>query len=205
MDIDTTAALADVRRGLTSTTRNGASVRLLSVRRRYAAEPAEVWSALTEPDRIGRWIAPVTGDLEVGGRYQLENQAGGTVEACEPPSRLSVTWEFGGHVSWVDVTLTPDDGGTQLLLEHSAPTAEDHWLEYGPGAVGLGWEAALMGLAGHLGAPEAPRPAPEELPDLTEFFRTAGTAWGEVAIGAGEDPRLARAAAERCVAAYTVA
>src|SRR4051794_25246916 len=150
MDLDMNGALADVQRGLTSTTRDGAQVRLLWVERRYAAEPWEVWSALTEPDRVARWIAPVSGDLVVGGHYQLEDQAGGTVELCQPPGRLSLTWEFGGHVSWVDVTLAPDDGGTRLRLEHSAPSAEDHWAQYGPGAVGLGWEAALMGLAGHL-------------------------------------------------------
>ena len=203
MNIDISVALTDVRRGLITTTRDGATVRLLTVERHYDAATSEVWSALTEPDRIGRWIAPVTGDLEVGGTYQLENHAGGTVLACEPPSRLSVTWEYAGHVGWVDVSLTPEDGGTLLLLEHSAPSAEDHWAEFGPGAVGIGWEAMLMGIAAHLETPGAPLPGPDELPDLRDFFAASGTAWGDVAAAAGEDPDWARVSAERCVAAYT--
>jgi hypothetical protein len=52
----------------------------------------------------------------------LEGNAGGAIERREPPSRLSVTWEYGGKVSWVDLSrsaegeeITPgaDRGKTQ--------------------------------------------------------------------------------------------
>ena len=61
---------------------------------------------------------------------------------------------------------------------------------------------ALWGLSLHLSAPTAQRPAPDELPDLREYFEGSGTAWGEAAVAGGADPEWARAAALRCVAAY---
>ena len=51
----------------------------------YAAPIDDVWDACTNPVRIPRWFLPVTGDLRPGGRYQLEGNASGTVERCDPP------------------------------------------------------------------------------------------------------------------------
>ena len=39
----------------------------------------EVWDALTDPDRIRRWMMPITGELKVGGSFQLEGNAGGEI------------------------------------------------------------------------------------------------------------------------------
>jgi uncharacterized protein YndB with AHSA1/START domain len=196
MDIDISAELASTSRSVTGTD--------LRLTRQYAAAPDEVWSALTEADRIQRWLAPVSGDLELGGRYQVEGNAGGEITSCDPPRSFAATWEFGGHVGRIVVTLVPTvDGGTLLELNHLLPSPPDHWEKFGPGAVGIGWEAALMGLSLHLADPDAARPAPDELPPLDDFFRGAGTAWGEAAVAAGADPAWARASAGRCVSAYT--
>ena len=65
--------------------------RTVTIRRTYAADQADVWDACTNPDRIPRWFLPVTGDLQVGGRYQLEGNAGGTVETCDPPDGFTAT------------------------------------------------------------------------------------------------------------------
>ncbi|MDX6371820.1 MAG: hypothetical protein QOD98_808 [Nocardioidaceae bacterium] len=196
MEIDTKAELAAVEREVTGTD--------LRLTRRYAEGPDEVWSALTEADRIGRWLAPVTGDLTLGGRYQVEGNAGGEITDCDPPRSFAATWEFGGHVGRIVVTLGDSEGGGTLLeLVHHLPSPPDHWEEFGPGAVGIGWEMGLMGLGLHLADPAAPRPAPEELPDLTGMMRDCGDAWGRAAVDGGADPEWARASADRCVAAYT--
>ena len=85
------------------------------------------------------------------GRPRFHGNAGGEITRCEPPRLLSVTWEFGGGVSWLTVTLADDPaGGTQLELEHLAPLESDHSDRFGPGAVGVGWDLALVGLARHL-------------------------------------------------------
>jgi len=196
MDIDTNAELVAVGREVTGTD--------LRLTRHYAEPPEQVWSALTVAERIERWLAPVTGDLVLGGRYQVEGNAGGEITACDPPRTFAATWEFGGHVGRIVVTLHPaESGGTVLELVHHLPSPPDHWEEFGPGAVGIGWELALIGLVRHLADPAAPRPTPEELPDLTGMMRGAGAAWGRAATDGGADPDWAKASADRCVAAYT--
>jgi uncharacterized protein YndB with AHSA1/START domain len=198
--------LATVGRAITDTVRDGVAMRRLSATRLYPAPPADVWDALTDPARIPRWLMPVSGDLRLGGRYQLEGNAGGEVLVCEPAARLSVTWEYGGHVSWVEVLLHESDGATLLELHHDDPLAPET-LAFGPGAVGIGWELMLMGLAGHLspGTAIAPSEAPAWLgsADGVTFVTASNVAWRDVAITAGDDPREAGAAAERCLAAWT--
>ncbi len=164
-----------------------------------------MWDALTDADRIPRWFLPISGDLRLGGRYQLEGNAGGTITTCEPPEHLAVTWEFGGGTTWVDVRLTAgaDPGSTVLRLEHIAPVdGLDQWDEFGPGAVGVGWDLTLWGLATHLVTGE---PVTPELGDPTalEMMRHSSDAWGRAAIAAGAPVDVAEAAAARTTAAYT--
>ena len=106
--------------------------------------------ALTNPERIPRWFLPVSGDLRLGGRYQLEGNAGGEITACDPPHHLALTWEFGGEVTSVDVRLAEEPGGgTRLRLEHAGHVDDERWAEFGPGAVGVGWDLGLLGLDQH--------------------------------------------------------
>ena len=146
------AAVDSVRRELQDATRDGKPARTVVAERRYPTSADDVWDALTNPDRIPRWLMPISGDLRLGGHYQLEGNAGGTITTCEPPEHLAVTWEYDGAVSWVDVYLTPSDAETTLRLEHLALVEDfdDKWDEFGPGAVGLGWDLALLGLDEHV-------------------------------------------------------
>jgi uncharacterized protein YndB with AHSA1/START domain len=178
---------------------------VVELRRTYAAPPDAVWDACTNPERIPRWFLPLSGDLRPGGRYQLEGNAGGDILECDAPGRLRITWEFGGGMSWVDLTLTAEDAGTRLRLDHSIPLDDVPVGEYGPGAVGIGWELSLLGLAQHFDDPTAVLRELEanQPPALLEFMTASGRAWGVADAAAGTDPEEARAAAERCVAAYT--
>lgn len=124
--------------------RTGETVTVL-MHRAYRAEPAEVWDALTDPERMRRWLMPVSGDLKVGGSFQLEGNAGGEILECDPPKRFKVT--FGGSDSLLEVRLLPRaDSSTELELEHSMGGAP---APGGSGAlwVGPGWDGALLGLA----------------------------------------------------------
>jgi hypothetical protein len=110
-------------------------------------------------------------------------------------------------LSWVTVTLTPDADGTTLELLHEAHVDPDLWNTYGPGAVGIGWDLALMGLGLHIDTGEpVDREAGMNFP-LTpaglEFVRGAATGWADAAIGDGDEPEAARAAAEQSVGFYT--
>ena len=66
-----------------------------------------MWDACTNPERIPRWFLPVTGDLKVGGRYQLEGNAAGDDRTMRPAHGFDATWEFGGEVSWIELRLSP--------------------------------------------------------------------------------------------------
>ena len=46
--------------------------RMVSLERDFDAPIEEVWDALTNPERIGRWFLPISGDYRLGGSYQLE-------------------------------------------------------------------------------------------------------------------------------------
>src|SRR6476660_7915256 len=55
----------------------------------------DLWSALTDPARLARWLGEVEGDLRLGGTFRARFFASGwegtgRVEACEPPHRLLV-------------------------------------------------------------------------------------------------------------------
>ena len=179
--------------------------------RSYDTTVDDLWEAITTPERLARWFMPVEGDLTLGGRYQLKGNAGGTITRCERPTALDVTWEAMGSTSWVNVRLTPDGSKARFTLEHIAHKdgiGEEHLKQFGPGAVGIGWDLGLFGLERHLLAPAVPRDQQWVETWLVSsdgkgFMRASGNAWGEAHAASGEDPDEARAKAERTIAAYT--
>ena len=138
----------------------------------------------------------------------MHGNASGQVTGCEPPRSLALTWEFGGQVSWVHVQLMElSDGGTRLQLEHIAHVPDELWNQYGPGAVGVGWDLTMLGLGRYLSTSDAvdPKeaaawPASEEGKD---FVRKSSDEWGRASISAGMDEASARSAASRTTAFYS--
>ncbi len=125
--------IEQVERRVSSTERDGAATKRVILRRSYPAELADVWDALTSAERLPRWFLPVTGDLRLGGRYQFEGNAGGTIEVCRPRELIKATWEYDGETSWVEVRLdTESNGRTMIEIVHEGPV-NDHWRHYGPG------------------------------------------------------------------------
>ena len=104
--------------------------RFVRLQRDYDAPIEDVWDALTNPERIGRWFLPISGDYRLGGRYQFEGNAGGEILACERPHRLKATWVYGEttgdlDASVVEVRLSTVDGGATRLSSstpRSCPT-----------------------------------------------------------------------------------
>src|SRR5262249_55998757 len=93
----------------------GGGSRTVLLRRAFPAPVEDVWDACTTAERIGRWLMPVSGDLRLGGRYQLHGNAGGEVLRCEPPKLLRVTWGMGdGPASEVEVRLSPGEGAETI-------------------------------------------------------------------------------------------
>lgn len=153
-------------------------------RRDYSAPIEDVWDALTDPDRMKRWFLPVSGDLRVGGKFQLEGNAGGEILVCEPPRLLKVT--FGAPNSLVELRLSADgDDDTILELEHTVPI---EMAGSGAGAlyVGPGWDAAFMALDLFLDSRSDVDPlAVPNSPQGREFSKQSVHTWSAVVETSG--------------------
>lgn len=190
--------------------RDGKPVKVAVAARTYDTDVDDLWDALTNAERIPRWFSPVTGDLKLGGRYQVQGNAGGTILRCEPPRLIDITWEFNGGMSWVVLTLAPDGEGARLTLEHVF-RAEDldgeHWRTFGPAAVGVGWDLSFLGLGLHLatGGEKPPEndPAWMATEGAKTFMRDSADAWGEAHVASGEAPETARRMAAATAKFYT--
>ena len=207
MTDSTRTVAAQIEREVRTGFRDGVSTRIAVARRTYPTDRADLWDAVTTVERIPRWFLPIEGDLRVGGHYQLQGNAGGTVERCDAPRSFAATWEMGGMMSWLEVTLTTVAEGTTLELVHESAVDPEMWGEYGPSAVGIGWDSGLLGLGMHLasGEPVDPELAATYLltPEGLAFARESAAGWADAAIADGDDPAQAREAAERTVLAYT--
>lgn len=197
-----------VRRQVGSRTLEAGEARTSTITQTYEAAIDDVWDACTNPERIPRWFLPVSGDLKVNGKYQLEGNAGGVIEQCEPPHRFAATWEYGGDVSWIELRLISESTeSTRLELDHVAHVDDENWAEYGPGATGIGWELALLGLSTHLTSGETVDPSQamawSASDDGKRFITLSSQRWCAASIQGGTDADEATAAADRVTAFYT--
>lgn len=187
---------------------DGKPARVLVATRVYDGSIDDVWSALTDPERLARWFSPVSGELRVGGHYQVEGNASGEITACDPPHRFDLTWGMHGGVSWVTVKLTKIDADTtKLELEHAAHLDDDLWDRFGPGAAGVGWELGLLGLALFLEGALSPEKSERDAWPLTPvgkaFVQGSSDGWAQASIASGTTAAAANAAAGRTTAFYT--
>jgi uncharacterized protein YndB with AHSA1/START domain len=208
MNIDVLRYIGAVTREIGSREQEGRPARVLVATCSYDTTMEDLWDAITNADRIPRWFLPVSGDLRLGGSYQLQGNAGGEITACEPPRSFALTWGMHGQVSWVNVQLTQlADGGTSLRLEHIAHVPDDLWNQFGPGAVGVGWDLTLMGLGRLLSTSASVDPKEAATwpttPEGKDFVGRSSDAWGQASISSGTDEASARTAAGRTTAFYT--
>src|SRR6266496_1235261 len=84
----------------------------------FPASPAEVWEALTEPERLEEWFATeVELDAEVGGegvfRWGDGEERHAVVRELDEERRLVLDWDDAGRVV---IELEEVDGGTHLHI-----------------------------------------------------------------------------------------
>ncbi len=209
--IDIIREIEAVRREVGTARTSAGEARVVRLVRTYDATIEDVWDAVTSPERISRWFLPISGDLHVGGRYQLTGNAGGEVLSCEPPNRFRVTWEYGeaagtADASVLEVRLTAmPEGTTTLELEHTAVVPDEMWAQFGPGAVGVGWDGGLLGLSLHLRGGSVGDPVAWQLSEEgREFSTRSSVAWGAANEAAGAEPAAAAEAVANTTAFYTV-
>jgi uncharacterized protein YndB with AHSA1/START domain len=112
--------------------------------RTFNAPIEDVWAAVTEPERLARWIGTWTGDPASGNvqfrmLFEGEEHAGESMEirVCEPPHRLHLTSRVGDEVWLLELDLTYADGVTELTFIQPGVTQEQ------VGSVGPGWDYYL--------------------------------------------------------------
>jgi uncharacterized protein YndB with AHSA1/START domain len=131
---------------------------------RYDTDIADLWEALTDPERLRRWYGVVEGDLRPGGQFRTYIAAAdiegiGRVEACEPPRRLLLTtretdesYQRGQGVppydQAIEATLTSDGDQTTLVIEVRGMPL-DKIAFYG-----AGWQIHAENLAGYIAGRE---------------------------------------------------
>lgn len=213
--VDVAEKIGAVTRALRTDDVDGEPHHVQTLGRELRSDLADVWQAITTPERIARWFLPITGDLRPGGHYQLEGNAGGTVEECQPPvaggdtALLRVTW--GGPTSMLTVRLrSTGTDRTDVELEHSARVAdipEEMWEQYGPYGTGIGWDGAMLGLGLHIESPETAM-TPEEgqtwiaSAEGRAFNHASAAAWTDADIANGTEPRNARRRASATARLY---
>src|SRR4051812_38840050 len=105
---------------------------------RFDTRVDDLWSALTDPRRLGQWLGEVDGDLRQGGTFRARYFASGwegsvRVAACEPPRRMQLLTTSPDEPNGViEVTLSGDGGPTLLVVEDRGLPLE-HIAAYGAG------------------------------------------------------------------------
>lgn len=197
-----------VRRTVGDRTLEEGEVRVVTISRSYPIDAGDLWDVCTNAERLPRWFAPVSGGLRLGGSFSIEGNAGGTILTCEPPTGFTATWECAGmNPSWIELTIIAEgEVQSRVELSHIVPV-DDHWEQFGPGAVGVGWDLALLGLAVYLGSGEAVDREFAATFHLSDDGRTyisqSSDAWREAGIVGGADPAWSTLAAERTAAVFS--
>jgi uncharacterized protein YndB with AHSA1/START domain len=115
----------------------------------YATDIADLWSAITEPDRLARWIATVEGDLRVGATVQTHFtstwEGPGRIDVCDAPTHLVVTMEPGtDDEAVIEAVLTAEGERTRLVVEERGLPLDVLYKH------GAGWQAHIEDLGRHL-------------------------------------------------------
>ncbi len=115
----------------------------------YDTNIDDLWSALTDPGRLARWIAEVKGDISLGGhihaRFTSAWDGPGRIDVCQAPNRLTVTLSPGmPDETVIDATLVSEHDKTRLVIEERGIPLDE--LAYH----GAGWQAHVEDLTAHI-------------------------------------------------------
>jgi uncharacterized protein YndB with AHSA1/START domain len=135
--------------------RSADGVGVIRIEDRFDTGIDELWSALTDPQRLACWYGEVEGELRVGGGFRAHLHASGwegtgRVEECEPPRRFRVVSKDPDepNENSDEVTLTGDGDQTILVVEQGGLPLEPLW------AYGAGLQIHVEDLAAHIAGRE---------------------------------------------------
>jgi len=162
----------ETRRGMVTTEDDGRQ--RLEFRRSWPDPIEDVWSALTEPDRLARWIGVYDGERGAGGRgtFAMTHEEGEpvgepmTIVECDPPRRLVIQWGQQDTEGWrVDLDLRTEGGRTVLRFVQVFPAGTDV-VDFA-----MGWHWYLEKLDAEVSGRQAPA-------DWESFVAEVGAGYG---------------------------
>jgi len=116
---------------------------IVRMEERFATDIEDIWSALTDPERLAHWIGEVEGDLRPGGEFRARWvssgwEGTGRIEACEPPQRLLLTMrdakpQPGQPEETVSESTLAADGDQTILVVEERGLPLDLLAAYGAG------------------------------------------------------------------------
>ena len=175
--------------------------------RTYLESARTLWKALTDPEQLAGWFGPIEGDLRNGGEFTLtETGVQGKITLCDHLRSIILDWETNGTPSQVSIAMPAEREGTILTLRHTMDHTT-HWDQYGPAAVGVGWDGALVNLGLFLAGDD--RAHPEQARKFAsskegkDFMKASARLWKEAHTAAGAEDALAEQAARRTAEFYT--
>ena len=120
----------------------------------YDTDIADLWAAVTKPDRLARWIAVVDGDLKVGGSIHATFTSSwdgpGRIDVCEAPHHLLLTMQPGtDEEAVIEARLTEEGRQTRLVVEERGLPLNVLYKH------GAGWQAHIEDLARSLRGEES--------------------------------------------------
>lgn len=140
--------------------------------RTYAAPVEDVWSALTEADRVARWYGRWTGDPTTGTVEVVMTAEDDpapetvTIVTCQPPSLLVVDMPSPDGTWRVSVALEAGDGDTRLRFVQRL--AEP----YDASDIGPGWHFYLDRFGCEVAGRDAVGTWDHDYPSLSDAYTT---------------------------------
>jgi uncharacterized protein YndB with AHSA1/START domain len=111
--------------------------------RSFRAPAAEIWAAVTRPERLERWIGTWQGRPSTGRvTFTMTAEDGAEpeevrIERCDEPTLLTVAFRVGDQGWRVSLRLAESEGTTTLGLVHHLQPEDDL------PSIGPGWEYYL--------------------------------------------------------------
>ena len=133
----------------------------------YATDIDDLWSAITDPARLRRWLVDIKGDTTTGDWFDVSftsNWDGRLrIETCEAPHHLVLKASDGESDTTMEAWLTAEGDGTRLVVEERGLVLED------VGYHGSGWQTHLEDLASEV-AGRTPDPWEPRWRELTPEY-----------------------------------
>lgn len=134
--------------------------RVVTLDREFHTDPADLWQAITDPERAGRWLASLTiegDDVTLG--FDGGSGRSGKILECDAPHRLRVVLQPGtADQSFLGVTLEPTGAGTRLVMH------QDGLSPIWAALYAAGWQHHAERLDAATGGPATETPIPELMP-----------------------------------------